>query len=486
MIVSGTIDLCPDGNSLIKTFYSKERNDYLKSIGFFYSKVHKGHIKKFSKEDIFFIKSSDLKIGPRLREEIETYSGEIEAIACHSDLAGEGIDHTDLVIDTLPSQKVTLKFIRANKGRCIVGHEWGAGKLLPALIFAYEQEGEALIVCDPNFIANVKNEIKRFFFDSDAFLSRVTIRGYDGISDIVDNKYRVVILDESQKFQDLRSVRFKNACKISKNSEALILLTGNNISRWPIGFYSQLKILGIDMTKERYIKRFFDVTFENKRMVPGKLREDVLKTFIAPFYIRKKLSDVWPNGSAKVEKRIIEPSKEELKFYENFLTNIDPIFSSKTIISINRFLTMMKLRQLPAIIKGIIESSPDANIAVVSQFAESLPVIEKNLGMSVKKYEGEDCKDYQIIFVNSSLYKEGLTIVDRDVVIILDSFATKINDIQLKRRFYRIGISRRVLFMHLTFKLMDMEILNMPEFTDHLKMNQYLENKLSGYKQKAS
>lgn len=477
--LKGGADIHADNNIVIKVHYSVENNDRLKKAGFFYKNERKGHVKKFSKDLIPFILSHDFTISVKLAEKIREFEGELNALSCHSDKLGQGVDFKDLIIPPLPAQLVTLKFIRANNGRCIIGHEWGGGKLLPSLMFANEQEGSVLIVCDNLFKEHVKFEIERFFFDSEEFLKRVTIRGHDQIQDLINESFETVVIDESHRMKDLKSKRYSNICKITKKSQNCLLLTGDNISRWPIEFYSQLKILGFNITKEKYIDRFFDCTFEAKRKIPGKLREEVLRNFISPFYIRKQLSEIWPSGKARVEKVIAQLTADEEKFYSRFLKEQDPIVSSKTVISINRYLSLLKVRHAVRFVEAIMSVDSSKKIAIVSQFELVGQRIVEQLKIPLSIYDGGDISKFPVIFVNSSKYKESFTINDRSNVVIIDSFATKLNDIQLKRRFYRIGTNDEVLFTHITTTKLDHDILNMPEFTDYLKMNLYIEKKIS-------
>jgi hypothetical protein len=480
--ISGAkVDYLPNKDLFtISTSYSPEANEYLKDNGFFYNRDLKKHVCRAGVESVVTIQTiTKPVISLAAQAKIGEFQGVIDALSCHRDRTGEGVQVPEINKELFNCQKVTLKFIRANKGKCIVGNEWGSGKTYPALVYAYENNIPTIFMCSPDLVEHFKEEIKRLFFDANRVLMElIKVVSFDSAKYLEEIKdwARGVIIDESHRVSDLQSERFKRAMDICKGKEMVILLTGNTVTSWPVNFYTQLRLLGVDITKEKYLKRFFEMEWENGRPKIGKLKKEVLKNFIASFYIRLTLKDVAPELSGENRFYQIRLSPAEQKIYDDAVKNRGVILSGTKVIEINKTLSMLKVKYLIKYIQEALKNDPNTRLAICSQFKETYEVIHKEL-----PFVGAFPNKTNIVFFDTSTYKEGHDMSDYDKFIMLDVYACKMNNLQIKRRFLRLGNQKTVFCIYMVAGLLDMELIKLPDFENHKEVTGHISNQLDEY-----
>lgn len=480
--ISGArVDYLPNRDLFtIQASYSPESNIFLRDNGFIYNRDLKKHMCRAGMESVVTIQSLVRPtISISAREKMSEFAGVIEALSCHRDRTGEGVEVPEINKELFNCQKVTLKFIRANKGKCIVGNEWGSGKTYPALVYAYENNIPTMFLCSPDLVDHFKEEIKRLFFDASRVLMElIKVVSYDSAKQIEELKdwARGVIIDESHRVSDLQSERFKRALDLCKKAEMVILLTGNTVSSWSVNFYTQLRLLGVEITKEKYLKRFFEMEWENGRPKVGKLKKEVLKAFIAPFYIRLTLKDVAPELSGENRFYQIRLTPAEQRVYDDAVRNRGVILSGSKVIEINKTLSVLKVKYLVKYINEALKNDPNTRLAICSQFKETYDLIRKEL-----PFVGSFPDKTNIVFFDTSIYKEGHDMSDYDKFIMLDVYACKMNNLQIKRRFLRLGNQKTVFCIYMVAGLLDMELIKLPDFENHKEVTGHISSQLDEY-----
>lgn len=468
-----TIEYVKDKDKFLVTApYSVETNKVLNANGFFYSGEIKKHQKSASVHDMAFLLSiPDTLKSESFRSYISSNQKALDALTCHRDKLGNGIEIPETARVLHTHQKVAVKFIRSNDGKCILGDEWGVGKTYPALVYTYEQEGKVLILCRKDLVANWESEIRALFFEQDLLESKFLVRCYDAHKEIEDLKDSCIhlIIDESHNLSDLTSKRFSTANKQSKKSKSIILLTGNSVGKWAINFYSQLKLLGMDMTKDKYLKRFFNILFENNRYVPTGLKGDGLKFFISTFYLRRKLSDIAPDLEGKNEVFKVQLNEFEMKVWAKAVRERGIILSGGKVVELNQTLSRLKVNHLVKYCKFLLKENPDKKFAIASQFPDLIKELQKELPF-IRPFP----EKAQVVFMDSGEFREGHNGTDYDFVILLDTYANKLHNQQIKRRFLRLGQKQKVTCLYFLAGELDQELLAMPDFSTHEKVTEHL------------
>ena len=480
-ITGAKVDYLPNRDIFtISVKFSKESNETLRDNGFIYGRDLKKHTCRAGVESVVMILSL---IKPTLSLSAKAKIGEfqsiVDALSCHRDRTGDGVEAPELAKELFNCQKVTLKFIRANKGKCIIGNEWGSGKTYPALTYVYENNIPTVFLCNPDLVEHFKEEIRRLFFDgSRVLMELIKVVSFDSpkFMEEVKGWAKGVIIDESHRTSDLQSERYKRAQELCKDADCVILLTGNTVSSWAVNFYTQLKLLGIDITKEKYLKRFFEMEWENKRPKVGKLKKDALRSFIAPLYIRLTLKDIAPDLNGVNRFYQIRLSAAEKKVYDEAVKNRGLILSGTKVIEINKTLSGLKAKHLISYITEAIKNDPNVRLAICSQFGDLYETIKKEL-----PFVGCFPNKTNIVFFDTSKYKEGHDMSDYNKFIMLDVYACKMNNLQIKRRFLRLGNQNEVFCIYIIAGLLDMELLKLPDFENHKEVTTYISGQLAEY-----
>lgn len=463
---------------LIETPYNEIMRKKLNDHGFYYEKESEKYAKSFSDEDIPFLLSfgDGFKKKEGFQALMRAKLSLIEALNCHTQKETIDIQSPMLKRELMPHQLILLKFIRSNKGKCIAGDEQGVGKTYPPLVYSYEENIPTLIICPPDLIENWKQEIRNLFFEDDLIGRLFRVVGYDSHKDIDENSKwaQSLIIDEAHNLSDLKSKRHQKAFSVAKNLEKVILITGNSVKYWPIEFYSMLKLLGKDLTKDRYVKRFFHTMFENNRLITIGLKAQKLKFYIAPFYLRRKLSDIARDLKGENLVHTVKLSPEELKVYDKALKSRGVILSGGAVVNLNKTVSLLKFGHLVKYIKILLKENPKKKIVVCSQFKEIFEGLRAEFNF---------CTSYpvksQLLFLNTSEHKEGFSLGEYDLILMLDVFANKNHNIQIKRRFLRLGQeSERVLCVYFLAGLIDQELLSMPEILNYQKSIEYIDKYL--------
>jgi len=470
-----SIDWIESKNKIvIDAYYSELMHRKFVDQAIYFDRNIRKYTKSFQDEDLSFYlglgKSFSRKDG--FLKLLSLKKPMIEAISCHELTSASGIEAPLTQRPLLEHQLIALKFIRSNQGSCILGDEGGVGKTYPPLVYAYEKGLKTLILCPEGLVENWRNEIRALFFENDLIGSLFEVVGFDSHKQIDEkvNGTHYLIIDEAHHASDLKSKRTSKILSISKNLP-VTLLTGNSIKYWALEFYSMLKILKKDITKDRYLKRFFNYTIENKRPLIIGLKASKLKYYIAPFYLRRKLDDVSNDLKGENAVHRIKLSSSEMETYKTAVKSRGALLSGGAVIAINKTLSLLKVPYLAKHIKQQLKEDPKRKIVICSQFKECFTELQKDLPF-ITLYPGSG----QIMFLDTSIYKEGFSLNDYSRFIMLDVFANKLHNLQIKRRFLRLGqSSNSVLCTYFLAGLLDQEMLMMPDILSYQKSVEFFD-----------
>jgi len=267
-------------------------------------------------------------------------------------------------------QEDGIKFLVKNEG-CILADDMGLGKTYQSIVAALECDAQrVLIVCPSSLKINWMREIENFT-DDVAIVSgrhwvdaRFVIVNYDVLknfhtildpkkeyeewevlSNIVDFKPDLMILDEAHYIKNHKSIRGKILKDIGKNysPERVWLLTGTPIANRPMDYYNLLAIIKSPVANNwiHFAKRYCDgrrfkkggryiwvtdgasnldeLAIKTRRTILRRKKEDVLDLpdkLITPIYLELENKDgyeaVWDEYLAKrkAEGRKGNPQKD--------------------------------------------------------------------------------------------------------------------------------------------------------------------------------
>ena len=163
----------------------------------------------------------------------------------------------------MPFQKEGVKFGVTRGGRILLADDMGLGKTVQALALAsyYSHSWPVLIVCQSNLKFGWKEAVLRWlpesvtetevgvissgkdYIGSDLFC----IISYDLVGkkqrELLDKRFKFIILDESHSIKDFKSARTKALEPLLKVAKHLLLLSGTPALSRPIELYPQINAL---------------------------------------------------------------------------------------------------------------------------------------------------------------------------------------------------------------------------------------------------
>lgn len=169
-------------------------------------------------------------------------------------------------------QKKSVHFMISKGGRAMNASEMGTGKTATGICISeyYYSLQPQLIICPSGLKNNWKNEFSKFarkkvhivqtskdLFENDINIISYSLLSKHNINDI-ENKFQVLILDESHYIKNRFSNRFKVIYKMSRFAKKVILLSGTPNSK-SVELYSQLQVIN-----PNFFKNFFCFKPERK------------------------------------------------------------------------------------------------------------------------------------------------------------------------------------------------------------------------------
>lgn len=222
------------------------------------------------------------------------------------------------VAELFPYQVEGAAFLAA-KGRALLADEPGLGKTAQAIAAADEVLGydeRLLVICPASVVENWKREIARF---APWLSARSTVVSYNGARthpELKTRRYGVLILDEthylktqdSQRTQAILGKRCDGVGGIVERATNVFLLTGTPMPNNPAELWPWLRavmpesLIGKKSGRPvdywpfvyRYCVTEDDALGRDPKIICGRNLAE-LKARIAPFYLRRKKSDVLPD-----------------------------------------------------------------------------------------------------------------------------------------------------------------------------------------------
>ncbi|CEF63687.1 SWI/SNF-related matrix-associated actin-dependent regulator of chromatin subfamily A-like protein 1 [Strongyloides ratti] len=265
-----------------------------------------------------------------------------------------------------PYQRRGLEFGLKMHGKVYIADEMGLGKSIQGLAIAryYKKEWPLLIVCPAavryswrdtfyNFLPDFDKskifliEKNSDFIPMDGDTNNVIILSYSMLKKVETEmgkiNAKVVIFDEAHSLKSRTAVRTKQATKIARSCNRIILLSGTPALSKPVELYSQLYILNSSITPNYYK---FASRYCNGQQGPfgyvanGSTYPDELKTILSTFFmIRRYKKDVMNDLPDKLRQIVylrgdfvdeamatIEKEKKELEVMrDKFEKNINKV-----------------------------------------------------------------------------------------------------------------------------------------------------------------
>lgn len=280
----------------------------------------------------------------------------------------------------------------------------------------------------------------------------------------IDLKDYTLILDESSYIQNETSKRTKAILKLKPKN--VILLSGTPTAGRYERLYSQIKLLGWEISKKDYWDRYIDFILMDMKVgfkipkVIGYLYVDELKQKLADYgCVFMKSEDVL-DLPEQVEINIeCDAPKELEKFKKNSLVQIQ----GKTLVGDMALNKLLYTRQLCSIycddkldkLKDLLESTED-RLIIFYNFTEEVNAIKKITKRPISEVNGstkdltnyEKCSD-SITLIQYQSGSMGLNLQLANKIIYFSPTLSAEQYLQSKKRTHRLGQSRSCFYYHL-------------------------------------
>jgi SWI/SNF-related matrix-associated actin-dependent regulator 1 of chromatin subfamily A len=414
-------------------------------------------------------------------------------------------------------QKKGVAFASTYK-EVLIADEMGLGKTLQALgVIKYLQLKKVLIVCPASLKSNWAMEIKKWLPEYDSLiLEKGEIGTYLGSNPIfitnyekakhVDSKFDLVVFDESHYLKNAKAQRTKEAKRISKNADRVILLTGTPILNRPLELVSQIDILrksSLFNSTWAFMMRYCDAKKTNFGWdFSGASNLGELKSKMSAFTLRRVKSEVLtdlpdklvhstyldmpePQAYKKVKdelKGIMDMSKEEYKKFYKAMTGMSE--EQKMLymmglqenakyksMSANMLTTIERLRQETArqkmlLLPDILEEYGDRKVVVFGTHKTTIQQLANAYSNKCCSMTGEtpvdkrqqqvsdfqERADKQYIFGTLATMGVGFTLTTASDVVFVELGWTPTLHQQAEDRCYRIGQKNTVNVNYLILK----------------------------------
>lgn len=448
-------------------------------LGFKYDKAHRYYVKKFKPSMLPFLlglpgrwtRSDNFK---KLLDENRDYLRIYHLKNSKTKFAPDSEIYYKYNLIPKSHQIKNLKFIYLNNGKCLINDEQGTGKSLCALIYCNESKIKTYILC-PSFLEqNWRSEIEKTLPESAR--GNFFVHSFDKEIELDKEEYNLII-DESHNIRKLNSKRFKNCSKFAKESKSTILLTGHDFNQDPESFYIQIKLLGLDITKKRFMNKYFITSFENMQTRILGCRRELMFLDFYKYTSRTSLDEVRGELKAINQTLNIQLTPGQRKELDTLVKNDSLFFTASTVSKIMLQCSLFKIPILEKYINNELKISGQ-NIVIFTQFEEIALILNKLFKFS-QVYDPKYPASPQVLLVNSSKYREGIDLSKYSKLVLLDFFADKNKNLQIKRRINRIGqMSSEISCVYVLANHIDSVLYKMPTINNYEKALQYIKERL--------
>ena len=455
-----------------------------------------------------------------------------------NELPKEEVEYPKLNATLRDYQKYGYKWLKYltdnNLGACLAD-DMGLGKTLQAIALLsnlhQEKKKKSMVIMPKSLIYNWENEIKKFSpklkvgvyyginrdFSSlkkvDVILTTYgTIR--NDIENLLENKFDLLILDESQNIKNINSQTTKAVLLL--NAKKRVALSGTPIENNLLELYSLFRFLNPEMFGS--VQRF-----TNSYILPIQKYSDTstieeLKKKIYPFLLRRVKKEVLEDLPDKIEKLVyVDMNDEHRRFYEerrkyyysllekntSSQGNFDKFFVLQAINELRHIVSSPELEtkkiissKKEVLIENVIEAIENNHkVLVFVNYLSSIESICDSLKENKIKYlkmtgQTKDRQNLVDKFQNDSRYKVfvmtlktggvGLNLVSADTIFIYDPWWNTTVENQAIDRAYRLGQDKTVFAYKMIMRnTIEEKILKLQEIKNKLLDDLISEDNLS-------
>ncbi|WP_338936288.1 DEAD/DEAH box helicase [Fusobacterium polymorphum] len=455
-----------------------------------------------------------------------------------NELPKEEVEYPKLNATLRDYQKYGYKWLKYltdnNLGACLAD-DMGLGKTLQAIALLSnlheEKKKKSMVIMPKSLIYNWENEIKKFApklkvgvyyginrdFSSlkkvDVILTTYgTIR--NDIENLLENKFDLLILDESQNIKNINSQTTKAVLLL--NAKKRVALSGTPIENNLLELYSLFRFLNPEMFGS--VQRF-----TNNYIVPIQKYSDIstieeLKKKIYPFLLRRVKKEVLEDLPDKIEKLVyVDMNDEHRRFYEerrkyyyslleknnSSQGNFDKFFVLQAINELRHIVSSPELESKKIIsskkevlIENVVEAIENKHkVLVFVNYLSSIESICESLKENKIKYlkmtgQTKDRQNLVDKFQSDSRYKVfvmtlktggvGLNLVSADTIFIYDPWWNTTVENQAIDRAYRLGQDKTVFAYKMIMRnTIEEKILKLQEIKNKLLDDLISEDNLS-------
>ena len=262
-------------------------------------------------------------------------------------------------------QKSMLEAAKQFDSYCLFA-EPGTGKTKVFIeLFLIKKPNRALIICPLNIITAVweeeiqkwhpelkfcnlwkqkilKEEYNIYLINFEQFRNRV--------DELIEFGFPMVMIDESSKLKDSKSLITKAALKIAEAAIYRYIGSGTPAPNSILEFWGQLAFVNKDLLSDNFYRfratyftsfgyggHQYGISNENREKIMQKIKEQAI------FFAKKDALDL---PEQIFEKRYMEMDKEQTKVYKQMLTENIAYFKEKAIIGQTELTKILKLREV--------------------------------------------------------------------------------------------------------------------------------------------
>ena len=349
----------------------------------------------------------------------------------------------------------------------LLADEMGLGKTVQVLAFLSCYKAKALIIAPTSLLENWMREILHFLPQKKAALyrnmkpdSEIIITSYALLRQDIDTlktmHFDMLILDEAQAIKNSATRTYQAVLEL--NCPFRLLMTGTPVEN------------SVDE-----VVNHFD--FLEPGLLDGVPKENLgfMRKKIAPFFLRRKKSDVAKDLPEKVDERVfVEMAEEQKRLYDNFLAHFKANLLQKVQLDgitshrMEVFEAILRLRQIachPLLMQSEVTSSAKFDqavddiqtlvsegkkVLVFSQFTSMLQLFAKELtgyllleGQTKNRQSLVDTfqndPNYPIFLISLKAGGVGLNLTKADYVLLFDPWWNSAQEAQAIDRAHRIG-----------------------------------------------
>jgi len=402
-----------------------------------------------------------------------------------------------------PHQETAIKFL-LKRDKSILSDDMGLGKSMSSICAALLSGAEKiLVVCPANAKINWFREITDFIDEEMVTIIKsgywqpkvFTIINYDILnrfheiqdkrkkeetkSYINDEKFDLMIVDESHMIKNKDSIRGKIVSQIAENIPKVWLLTGTPIANRPMDYYNLLKVCQVPVTDnfQHFAYRYCAAKSFNKRLQSGKIKKiwltdgasnlEELHQKTKNYVLRRKKED-----HLDLPPKIVSPFYLELenkKGYENAFEdyvkwlelegkNLGPARQMVEMVVLRKFISQEKVPYTIDMVQNFLEQSETRKVIIFTVFTESLKKLKEEFGEIAVCHNGEMSDkekqksidrfqtdpDVRVFIGNIISAGSAITLTASDTTLFHDIDFVPSNHQQAEDRNFRIGQDKTV------------------------------------------